>query len=58
MATIWKPCCRVIYDTWIPPKTNMCLDVWLPFEGPGAKKAESDMAIQYRFHISPHIVSI
>ena len=36
----------------------MCLDIWLPFEGPGAKKAESDMAIQYRFHISPHIACI
>ena len=36
----------------------MCLDIWLPFEGPGAKKAESDMAMQYGFHISPRIVSI
>ena len=43
---------------WIPPKTNMCIAIWQPLEGPGAKKAELDMAIRYRFHISPHMPCI
>ena len=28
---------------WIPSETNMCLAIWQPYEGLGAKKAESHM---------------